>query len=176
MHKQDLALKIYQGWHAINPQQTNHDLLVHIFLISKGHCWRSRDDLISNVLQWTPTYGRAKAGRPVRTYIQQLCEDTGRSPEDLPEGMNDREKWWERVRDIRAGGWHDDDDDDDDDDVHYLFSGVFLVFQRQKNQPFFIIVLTWSASLLLVGWKLAHSCQISIILFLYRLWVGLLLK
>ena len=49
-----------------------------------------------------PTYGRAKAGRPARTYIQQLCEDTGCSPEDLPEAMNDREKWWERIRDIRA--------------------------------------------------------------------------
>ena len=29
-----------------------------------GHCWRSRDELISDVLLWTPTYGRAKAGRP----------------------------------------------------------------------------------------------------------------
>ena len=37
------------------------------------------------------------------TYIQQLCEDTGCSPEDLPAAMNDREKWRERVRDIRAG-------------------------------------------------------------------------
>ena len=44
----------------------------------------------------------AKAGRPARTYIQQLCEDTGCSPEDLPEAMNDKEKWRERVRDIRA--------------------------------------------------------------------------
>ena len=26
------------------------------------------------------------------TYIQQLCEDTVCSPEDLPEAMNDREK------------------------------------------------------------------------------------
>ena len=50
----------------------------------------------------TPAYGRAKAGRPARTYIQQLCEDTGCSPEDLPEAMNDREKWRERIRDIRA--------------------------------------------------------------------------
>ena len=49
-----------------------------------------------------PTYGRGKAGRPSRTYIQQLCEDTGCSPEDLPEAMNDRERWCERVRDIRA--------------------------------------------------------------------------
>ena len=41
-----------------------------------GHCWRSRDELIRDVLLWTPTHGRAKAGRPARTYIQQLCEDT----------------------------------------------------------------------------------------------------
>ena len=58
-----------------------------------GHCWRSRDKLISDVLLWTPIYGRAKAGRPRRTYIQQLCEDTGCSTEDLPEEMDDRGKW-----------------------------------------------------------------------------------
>ena len=58
-----------------------------------GHCWRSTDELISDVLLWTPSHGRAKAGRPVRTYIQQLCEDTGCSPKDLLEAMNDRERW-----------------------------------------------------------------------------------
>ena len=67
-----------------------------------GHCWRSRDELIRDVLLWTPTHGRAKAGRPARTYIQQLCEDTGCCPEDLPRAMNDREEWRKRVRDIRA--------------------------------------------------------------------------
>ena len=60
------------------------------------HCWRSRDELISDVLLWTPTHGR--------TYIQQLCEDMGCSPEDLSEAMNDWKKWRERVRDIRASG------------------------------------------------------------------------
>ena len=65
-----------------------------------GHCWRSRDELISDVLLWTPTYGRPKEGRPARTYIQQLFEDTGCSPEDLPEAMSYREKWRERIRDI----------------------------------------------------------------------------
>ena len=69
-----------------------------------GHCWRSRDELISDVLLWTPTYGQAKAGQPAQTYIQQLCEDMGCSPEDLPEAMNDREKWRERIRDICASG------------------------------------------------------------------------
>ena len=38
-----------------------------------GHGWRSRDELISDVLLWTPSHGRAKAGWPARTYIQQLC-------------------------------------------------------------------------------------------------------
>ena len=69
-----------------------------------GHCWRSKDELISDVLLWTPAHGCARVGRPARTYIQQLCEDTGCNPEDLPEAMNDREKWRETVRDIRAGG------------------------------------------------------------------------
>ena len=93
---------------------TRHKLYGHLLPIMKtirvkrtryaGHCWRSRDELISDVLLWTPSYGRAKAGRPARTYIQQLCEDTGCSSEDLAEAMNDREKWRERVRDIRACG------------------------------------------------------------------------
>ena len=60
-----------------------------------GHCWR-------DILLWIPIHGRAKAGRPARTYIQQLCEDTGCCPEDLPRAMNDREEWREMVRDIRA--------------------------------------------------------------------------
>ena len=69
-----------------------------------GHCWRSRDKHICDVTLWTPSHGRAKAGQPAQTYIQQLCEDTGCSPEDLLEVMNDRERWRERVRDIRADG------------------------------------------------------------------------
>ena len=69
-----------------------------------GHYWRSKDELISDLLLWIPAYGRAKNGRPARTYIQQLREDTGCSSEDLPEAMNDKEKWRERARDIRASG------------------------------------------------------------------------
>ena len=67
-----------------------------------GHCWRSWDELIIDVLLWTPSYGRAKAGRPARVYIHQLCAYTGCSPEDLPEAMNVREEWRESIRDICA--------------------------------------------------------------------------
>ena len=73
------------------------------------HYWRIRDELISDVLLWTPAYDQSKAGRPARTYIQQLCEDTGCNPEDLPEAMNDRETWRERVRDTVLAARHDDD-------------------------------------------------------------------
>ena len=77
-------------WQHLARQQ----LYGHLPLITKtiqvrwtrhpGHCWRIRNELISEVLLWTPTYGWAKAGRP--------------------EAMNDKEKWWERVRDIHASG------------------------------------------------------------------------
>ena len=69
-----------------------------------GHCWSSRDKLIRDVLLWTPSHGWAKAGRPARTYIQQLCVDTGCSLEDRREAMEDREGWRDRIRDIRADG------------------------------------------------------------------------
>ena len=100
---------IFKSWQQ---HPTRHQLYGHLPPITKtiqvrrtrhaGHCWRSRDELISDVLLWTATHGRVKAGWPARKYIQQLCEDTGCSPEDLPEAMNDREKWWERVRNIRV--------------------------------------------------------------------------
>ena len=57
---------------------------------------------MSDVLLWTLAHGRAKAGRLVRTYIQQLCAYTGCSPEDLPKAEDNREVWRETVRNIRA--------------------------------------------------------------------------
>ena len=77
-----------------------------------GNCWRSKVELISDVLLWTLSRGRTKAGRPARTYIQQLRTDIGYNLEVLPGAMNDRDGWRERVRKIRAGimiwwrGWN----------------------------------------------------------------------
>ena len=67
-----------------------------------GHCWRSRDELISDVLLWNPSHEQVKAGCSARTYIQQLCADTGCRLEDLPEAMGDWEAWRKRVRNICA--------------------------------------------------------------------------
>ena len=93
--------------HPIKHQLYGHQpLILKTIKVSRtrhaGHCWRNKDELISDVFQWITAYCQAKTGRSARTCIQQLCEDTGCSPEDLPEAMNDREKWRERIRDIRA--------------------------------------------------------------------------
>ena len=69
-----------------------------------GHCWKSKDELISDVLQWTPSHRRARVGWPTRTYLQQLCTDKGCSLEDMPDAMEDRDGWRDSVREIRASG------------------------------------------------------------------------
>ena len=58
---------------------TRHQLYGHLPPITKtiqarrtrhaGYCWRSKEELVSDVLLWTPAYGQSKAGRPARTYI-----------------------------------------------------------------------------------------------------------
>ena len=77
-----------------------------------GHGWRNRDELISDVLLWTPSHGRAKTERPVRTKTQQLRADMGCSLEDLPEVIDDRDGgergFLRSVLMVR----HEDDDDD----------------------------------------------------------------
>ena len=110
-HTRMLRAIFYKSWRQ---QPLKLQLYSHLPPITKttkvrrtrhaGYCWRSRVELRSDVFLWTPSYGRAKVGRPTRTYIQQLCEDMRCSPEDQPEEMNNREEWRERVRDICAGG------------------------------------------------------------------------
>ena len=102
---------------------TKHQLYGHLPPIKKtiqvrrtrhaGHYWWSKDELISDVLLWTLAYGQAKAGRPARTYIQQLCEDTGCNL------MTCQKQWMiersgERGSGISVLAARLDEDDDDD--------------------------------------------------------------
>ena len=78
------------------------------------HCWRSKDEIVCDVLLWTPAYGQSKAGRPARTFIQHICDDTGCNAEDLPKTC--RRRWMIGRRGERGSGMsvlaapHDDDD------------------------------------------------------------------
>ena len=86
-----------------SPQNSSCTANYHLSrkLSNTVHCWRSKEELISDILLWTPAHRRTKVGRPVRTYLQQLCNDTGCSLEDLPGAMNDRDGWRERVKRTR---------------------------------------------------------------------------
>ena len=66
-----------------------------------GYNRRSKDEPISDILPWTSLHGRTKGGWTARTYIQQLCADTGCSLEDSG-AMDDWDEWREKVREIRA--------------------------------------------------------------------------
>ena len=65
-----------------------------------GYCWISRNKLISKVLQWVPIYELASVGWPAKTNIHQLCADTVCHQEDLSRVMADRDRWWDRIKEI----------------------------------------------------------------------------
>ena len=73
-----------KSWNQYPTKQQQYD---HLPPISKTiqirrtrhaeHCWRSKGELLSDVLSRTPSHGRAVVGRPAWTYLQQLCTVTG---------------------------------------------------------------------------------------------------
>ena len=77
LHKNDASNLEQYSWRQ---HPTKHQLYGHLPPITKsiqarrtrhaGHCWRSRDELISDVLLWTPTYGWAKAGHTYCSYLR----------------------------------------------------------------------------------------------------------
>ena len=99
-----------------------------------GHCWRSKDQIVSDVLLWTPAYSQSKAGRPARTYIQQLCDDTGCNPEDLAKAMNDRETWRERGFGISMLAVRHDDGDEVVGKA-FFFLGVLTSMDASRMCP-----------------------------------------
>ena len=91
------------------------------------HCWRSKDELVSDVFLWTPTDGRASIRRPTRTYIWEFCVDKGYNLEDLPRSKNGK---GERERERESGKyavsmWLDDDD---------IFKFVYIYLSTNETQ------------------------------------------
>ena len=90
-----------------------------------GHCWRSRDELISDVLLWTPTYGRAKAGRHSSNIHPAATWGYGMWP------WSDGQRRWtigrkgERGSGISVPAARHDDDDDFESAFILLQEGIF---------------------------------------------------
>ena len=67
-----------------------------------GHCWRSKLELASDVIIWQPTHGKIKRGRPRRTYVEQLVDDTHYDVNEIKKSMEDRDGWRKIVKIYRA--------------------------------------------------------------------------
>ena len=91
-------------------------------IIHEGHRWRRKKQLVSDILPWTPSHGRASDRRQTKTYLQELCMDTGYHLEDLPEAMDNRDEWTERDRERQRESEksmiaaHNDDDDEEEEE------------------------------------------------------------
>ena len=108
-------------WAALNKSWKQHPMKQQLYgrlpPISKtiqvrwkrhaGHCWRSKNKIISDVLLWTLSHGCTNDGWQRRTHLPQLCTDTRCRLEDKPGAMDDRDDWQERARKIHAssGTW-----------------------------------------------------------------------
>ena len=67
-----------------------------------GDCYRSKDEVVSDLILWTTKHCKAKVGPPSKTYTKQLTEDADCQLEDLPRAMKDREYWRGRVNMVQA--------------------------------------------------------------------------
>ena len=107
-HKKNALWKISGGnnikmsWAFLNKSWKQHPTLLPISKTIQvrqtrhaEHCWRSKNELMNDVLLLTSIRVCASAGWPARTYSNQLCVDTGCRLENLLAAMNDRDRWRE---------------------------------------------------------------------------------
>ena len=67
-----------------------------------GHCYRSKEELASDLILWIPAHGHTQVGRPQMSYIDQLAKDADMEIEDLKSAMTNRDVWRRRVVMVRA--------------------------------------------------------------------------
>ena len=58
-----------------------------------GHCKRRKGSVVSNLITWQPTHGKRAAGRPTKTYVDQLQADTGYTTGEIESCMENRNLW-----------------------------------------------------------------------------------
>ena len=100
-------LNIY--WSTHPSKEGLYGNLVQIALVIRerrtrfaGHCYRSKDQVVSDLILWTPNHGKANVGRPSETYTKQLTGNADCQFEDLTRAMEDREYWRGRVNMVWA--------------------------------------------------------------------------
>ena len=68
-----------------------------------GHCWRSRNEVVSDLVLWEPKHGKRSVGGQTHTF-DLLEADTGVPRDCLPAAMDDRVGRRKRGRGGGGGG------------------------------------------------------------------------
>ena len=104
------------------------------------NCWRSKDELISDVFLSTHTHGHASVGQPAKTFLHWLCVDTGCNLEDLLGMMDDRDRCWERKSEnFVLSTWLDYDEYEcfvlsiSISSTEYVYCSIFLSFFQVES-------------------------------------------
>ena len=102
-----VILNIY--WSTHPSKEGLYGNLVQIALVVReritifaGHCYRSKDQVVSDLILWTPNHSKAKVGCPSETFTKQLTGNADCQFEHLTRAMEDREYWRERVNMVWA--------------------------------------------------------------------------
>ena len=146
-------------------KQTKQQLYGHLHPVSQtiwvrwvrhaGHYQRSKNKLISNVLQWTPTHGHNSLHWPAITYIHQLWADIGFCLEDL-KMMTDGDKWQKSRESVLLASL---DNDYDNDDCGILKRKIWWTTEYllwiMKSMMYSIVGRMQKSLFLFVGF---HSC------------------
>ena len=126
--------KGYSFWlYIVSQEITKQRLYCHWSPISQtiqvrcvrhaGHCWKSKDELIINILLWIPGHWHTSFGRSVKTYNYRLCADTECRLERTyekwgPIGMCGQRQWKESVS------------------LHNLMKMMMMIFILKNNSDF----------------------------------------
>ena len=62
-----------------------------------GHCWRSKNGVVSDLVLWEPTHGYRSVGGQTHTYVGLLEADTGVPRDCLRAAMDDRVGWGKKT-------------------------------------------------------------------------------
>ena len=62
-----------------------------------GHCRRSKNEVVGDLVLWEPKHGKRGAGEQTRTFVDLLEVDTGVPRDRLPAAMDDRVGWTKRA-------------------------------------------------------------------------------
>ena len=66
-----------------------------------GHCWRGKNEAVSDLVLWEPKHGKKNVGGQTGTVVDLLEADTGVPRDCLPAAMDDKVGWRKKIMRFR---------------------------------------------------------------------------